>query len=127
MSSSPNTDKAPEEPSNGGVATRYVTSLMTRSKSDCINVWIEVVDAIRTPSIERMTTLSIPGSSVFNIASKSPIVCVTGLSTKMQGSFRDGNGTVRCGRPVKDNSRLMLLLFKPHFNVKCDKARIYLG
>ena len=30
---------------------------------------------------------------------KSPMVCVTGFNTKMQGSFLDGKGTVKCGRP----------------------------
>ena len=120
ISSSTTRDEV-EELWNGGVATLKVTSLMTRSKSDCISVWIEVVEAMRMPSIDRMTTrsipkrnsfylkqitlpellinntflLKVPGSSVLSIANKSPIVCVTGLRTKIQGSFRDGNGTVK--------------------------------
>ena len=46
-----------------------------------------------------MTTRSIPWSSVFNIITKSPMVCVIGFSTKIQGSFREGSGTVKWGNP----------------------------
>ena len=64
ISSSTTRDEV-EELWNGGVATLKVTSLMTRSKSDCISVWIEVVEAMRMPSIDRMTTRSIPKRNSF--------------------------------------------------------------
>ena len=50
----------PAPTSKGGGCTRWAKSLITRSKSDFIKVWIEVVEAMRIPSMERIITRSIP-------------------------------------------------------------------
>ena len=68
----------PAPTSKGGGCTRWAKSLITRSKSDFIKVWIEVVEAMRIPSMERIITRSIP------VTKKMYMICLCKTDSNME-------------------------------------------